>query len=161
MRWLAAGVLAAIVSSLFEVFVLGGLPPMARLDPLLLIILLVAPVLEESCKRLVAAVFATPWGLTGLAFGIMEGFGKLGGLEEGSGLGFIISVLFHWGLGRHAQAGAWPLQGAIGAHFLYNCVAVLTQLVLGDVSAWLMLGVAGLLLWASFHRDVDAAPAEP
>ena len=87
--------------------------------------------------------------------------GKLIGLEEGSGLGFVISVMFHWGLGRHAQAGKWPLLVAIGTHLTYNLVAVGLQLLMGDASALVMLVVSGLILWASFQRRVDVRHGAP
>lgn len=156
-----AGILAALLSSVIEVMVMGGIPPMSRLDPVLFIILAVAPALEEGCKRGFARVFSAPWGLVGLYFGILEGAGKLIGLEEGSGLGFVISVMFHWGLGRHAQAGRWPLLVAIGAHLAFNLVAVGFQLLMDDASALVMLAVSGLILWASFQRRVDVRHGAP
>ena len=156
-----AGILAALLSSLIEVMVMGGMPPVSRQDPMLFLILAVAPVLEESCKRGFAWLMAAPWGQVGLYFGIMEGLGKLIGLEEGSGLGFIISVMFHWGLGRHAQLGRWPLLVSIGAHVGYNSAAVGSHLLLGDVSSMLMLVVSALILWASFQRPVDVAGSHP
>jgi hypothetical protein len=156
-----AGILAALLSSIIEVLVMGGIPPVSRLDGMLVIILAVAPVLEESCKRGFSRLFAAPWGKVGLSFGIMEGLGKLVGLEEGSGLGFIVSVMFHWGLGRHAQAGRWPLLVAIGAHVGYNLAAVGFYALLGDISSLVMLAVSGLVLWASFQRPVDAAASDP
>ncbi len=161
MRAAVAGIAAALLSSIIEVIVMGGIPPMSRLDPVLFIILAVAPILEEGCKRGFAAVLRAPWGLVGLYFGIMEGMGKLVGLEEGAGFGLLISVMFHWGLGRHAQAGNWPLLVAIGAHIAYNLVAVGLQLLLGDASALVMIVVSGLILWASFQRRVDAANRGP
>jgi hypothetical protein len=156
-----AGILAALLSSIIEVLVMGGMPPVSRLDPMLFLILAVAPVLEEGCKRGFSRLFAAPWGKVGLSFGIMEGVGKLVGLEEGSGLGFFISVLFHWGLGRHAQAGRWPLLVAIGAHVGYNLGAVGSHLLMGDLSSLVMLALSGLILWASFQRPVDAAASHP
>ena len=156
-----AGILAALLSSITEVLVMGGIPPVSRLDPMLFIILAVAPVLEEGCKRGFARLMAAPWGKVGLYFGMMEGLGKLVGLEEGSGLGFVISVMFHWGLGRHAEAGRWPLLVAIGAHVGYNIGAVGFELLLGGVSPLMMLAVSGLILWASFQRTVDATHSDP
>jgi hypothetical protein len=156
-----AGILAALLSSIIEVLVMGGIPPIARRDPMLFLILAVAPVLEESCKRGFARLMAAPLGKVGLYFGIMEGLGKLIGLEEGSGVGFMISVMFHWGLGRHAQAGRWPLLIAIGAHVGYNSASVGLHLLLDDVSSLVMLAISALVLWASFQRPVDVAPSGP
>jgi hypothetical protein len=156
-----AGILAALLSSLIEVVVMGGIAPVSRLDPVLFLILAVAPALEEVCKRGFSRLMSAPWGKVGLYFGIMEGIGKLVGLEQGSDLGFLISVMFHWGLGRHAQAGRWPLLVSIGAHVSYNAVAVGLEFVLGGVSSLVMLVLSGLVLWASFQRPVDVAGSDP
>ena len=156
-----AGILAALLSSIIEVLVMGGMPPASRLDAMLFVILAAAPVLEEGCKRGFSRLMAAPWGKVGLYFGIMEGLGKLAGLEHGSAVGFVISVMFHWGLGRHAEAGRWPLLVAIGAHIGYNLFAVGFEWLLGDVSWLLMLAVSALILWASFQRPVDAARSDP
>ena len=158
-----AGLLAIAVSAFLELYVLGRLAsgPMRELLAILVLAVLMAPCIEEAAKRLAANLLRAGWGGTGLVFGLYEGLGKLDSTmvpEVSAILGGFASVAFHWGLGRVSAPAQWPLGAVILLHAGYNGLGVAGQQTLGDISVWVMSGLAFALLAISF-RYPKSAPA--
>lgn len=144
-RATAAGALAFLLSLVVELLVLALLGEASEVA----IAIAVAPVAEEVAKRLAMLWLGAAWGLTGLAFGVIEGGLKLAEWHIMGALGALASVLQHWAYGRFAERHGMGL--AIGLHVGFNAMVIGADLALEASSGWLAPVAAALLLLASFR----------
>jgi len=149
LRAVAAALLAFALSLGAElaVFTLIGPPSEVALDAL------GAPVAEEVAKRLAMLWLGAGWGLTGLAFGVLEGALKIAEWHAAGVAGGAASVMQHWAYGRFAEASRHGLWLAIGLHAGFNTTMILGSLALGSPAVWFAPVLAGLLLLASFGTN--------
>lgn len=162
MRAALAGAAAFLLALVLEVPVLGVIGPAREI----LLAILLAPVMEEGAKRLAMLGLGAAWGMTGLAFGVIEGGLKLAEWHMAGVAGGVASVLQHWAYGRFAEGHRHGIWLAMGLHAGFNGMVVLVDLATGGLAGWFAPLAAGLLLWASFRRKwvdrgVDAGGGHP
>lgn len=129
-----------------------------------LLVVVIAPVVEEAGKALALRLFAgqrrdwgRDWPRLGVAFGMLEGGGKLLGMAVGGTMavallfGALASALMHGAFGRlagrlAARSGPWPaMVAAMLAHAAVNGAALLPAQLDRELLRGVPLALAALL----------------